>query len=90
MATSSSPGASHGRLWSGIFAHRFDSAGVGWAQFQVNTYTPSIQNRSSVAMESNGDFVVVWESYHRAGPTGYGVFGQRFTSAGAHSAPSSR
>ncbi len=71
---------------SGIFAHRFDSAGMRQGlQFQVNTLTARAQHRSAVASESNGDFVVVWESFHQdgAGTTGfYGVFGQRFTSAG--------
>ena len=69
---------------SGVFGHRFDSAGarVG-IQFQINTYTTYAQHRSSVASESNGDFVVVWQSNKQNGgvPAVYGVFGQRFTSA---------
>jgi hypothetical protein len=71
---------------SGVFAARFDSAGAPLGgEFRVNTYTYSIQRRSSVAAESNGDFVVVWDSYRQddqASPYSYGVFGQRFTSAG--------
>ena len=78
----------------GVFGHRFNSAGVRQGlQFQVNTYTARGQHRSSVASESNGDFVVVWQSFHQDGPgtTGfYGVFAKRFTSAGPQSRPSSR
>jgi hypothetical protein len=71
----------------GIFGHRFDSAGVRQGlQFQVNTHTTRGQHRSAVASESNGDFVVVWQSFHQdgEGSTGfYGVFAQRFDSAGS-------
>ena len=46
---------------SSIQGQRYDSAGsaVG-SQFQVNTYTTSIQYRPSVAADADGDFVVVW------------------------------
>jgi hypothetical protein len=69
----------------GIFGHRFDSAGVRLGlQFQVNTYTSYGQQRSWVASEGNGDFVVVWQSFKQDGPTNgaYGVFARRFASAG--------
>ena len=69
----------------GIFGHRFNSAGVRQGlQFQVNTYTSYGQQRSSVASESNGDFVVVWQSFKQDGPTNgaYGVFARRFASDG--------
>lgn len=36
-------------------------------QFQVNTYTTSAQQRSSVGIDANGDFVVVWQSSGSAG-----------------------
>jgi hypothetical protein len=62
----------------GIFARRFDSAGalVG-AEFQVNSYTTSSQSRPSVATDSDGGFIVVWESLGQDG-SGRGVFAQRF------------
>ncbi len=68
----------------GIFGLRFNSAGdILGSQFHVNTHTPSIQDYSSVAMESNGDFVVVWNSFSQTFLSTYAIFGQRFTSAGA-------
>jgi hypothetical protein len=47
-----------------IQAQRFDATGapVG-AQFQVNTFTPSTQSLPDVAMNAEGDFVVVWQSF---------------------------
>ena len=51
-------------------------------EFQVNTYTTSYQYFPAVAADADGDFVVVWESYRQDG-SGFGVFGQRYTSAGA-------
>ena len=49
---------------TGIQGQRFDSAGnpVG-GEFQVNTYTTDEQSNAVVAMDSLGNFVVVWESY---------------------------
>jgi hypothetical protein len=68
----------------GIWGVRFNSAGaVLGTDFHVNTYTTSIQHRAQVAIESNGDFVVVWQSFTQAQAGTYTIFGQRFTSAGA-------
>ena len=36
-------------------------------QFQVNSYTTSYQGHSAVAMDSNGEFVVVWDSNGSSG-----------------------
>ena len=67
----------------GVFAQRFASNGapIG-TEFQVNTYTYRNQTRPSVAADSAGDFVVVWQSLYQDGDL-YGVFGQRFASSGA-------
>ncbi|MEM6698283.1 MAG: T9SS type A sorting domain-containing protein, partial [Bacteroidota bacterium] len=51
-------------------------------EFQVNTYTTNRQNRPSVASNSEGDFVVVWESRGQDGSY-YGIYGQRYTSSGS-------
>ncbi|MBP9146485.1 MAG: hypothetical protein KBI44_18540 [Thermoanaerobaculia bacterium] len=61
-----------------------DGAALG-GQFQVNTYTTSIQFNPSVASDAEGDFVVVWASYGSSGgDTSYGsVQGQRFAAGGA-------
>jgi hypothetical protein len=54
------------------------------AEFQVNAYTLDQQADASVAIEADGDFIVVWTS-GVGGQDGSnaGVFAQRFTSAGA-------
>ena len=66
----------------GIFARRFDGAGVPQgSEFQVNTYTTDQQYYPWVAAEPAGNFVVVWQSYGQDG-SGHGIFGQRFDSAG--------
>ena len=51
-------------------------------EFQVNSYTTGFQSRAALASETNGDFVVVWDSEQQDG-SGKGVVGRRFTSAGA-------
>ena len=49
-------------------------------EFQVNTVTSFVQKLPSLSSDADGDFVVVWQSYHDG--SGAGVFGQRFSSAG--------
>ena len=67
----------------GIFARRFNSAGVAQnAEFQVNSFTSSHQSFPTVAAEANGDFVVAWQSVGHYN-AGYGIFAQRFASSGA-------
>jgi hypothetical protein len=79
---------------SGIFARRFDSAGLPLTpEFQVNTYTTGYQSQPAVAMEAGGSFVVVWESgsyYGGQDGSSLGVFGQRFDSSGAPAGPEFR
>ncbi len=66
----------------GIFGRRFDSAGSALGgEFPVNTHTPDRQGYPSVASAPGGDFVVVWDSLDQD-DYGYGIFGQRFNSAG--------
>ncbi len=67
----------------GIFARRFSSVGTGLAtEFQVNIETAFRQGYPAVAMESNGDFAIVWESAESDG-SARGIVGRRFSSAGA-------
>jgi hypothetical protein len=67
----------------GIFGQRFDAAGMKQGgEFQVNSYTTGFQTQPDVAMDSAGNFVVVWESYGQDGSS-YGVFGQRYDDTGA-------
>ncbi|HEV8268176.1 MAG TPA: hypothetical protein VGR00_08090, partial [Thermoanaerobaculia bacterium] len=66
----------------GIFGQRYASSGspVG-GEFLVNSRTTNAQYAPSVASDSSGNFVVVWQGAGQDG-NGYGVFGQRFNSAG--------
>ncbi|HEX2464557.1 MAG TPA: hypothetical protein VHR17_08015, partial [Thermoanaerobaculia bacterium] len=67
----------------GVFGQRFSSSGakVG-LEFEVNTYTPGAQKTVAIGMESNGDFVVSWDSPNDA-DSSFGVRAQRWSSAGA-------
>jgi hypothetical protein len=49
-------------------------------EFRVNTYTSNHQRESSVAMDSDGDFVVTWQSYQSN--TAYEIYAQRYNNAG--------
>jgi len=64
------------------FGQRFASTGAPLGtEFRVNTTTTPVPWVPSVAMDSAGDFVVMWESPHDGSLIG--VFGQRFASTGA-------
>ena len=66
----------------GVFAQRFDSSGARLGgELQVNLYTPYGQNRPSIGLADDGDFVVAWFSGNQE-LSYYGVFGRRFNSAG--------
>lgn len=57
--------------------------GMVGGEFQVNTYTTDHQYHPSVAMDSDGDFMVVWESRGSYGPdTNTSVQGQRYAADG--------
>ena len=56
-----------------------------WRRAPSSRSTPTPRATSStaaVAMDADGDFVVVWQSYGQDG-SGYGVFAQRFNARGA-------
>src|SRR5262249_31628021 len=69
-----------------VQGQRYDASGspVG-AQFQVNTYTTANQKFPSVASDSAGDFVVVWQSSVSVGSdtSSYSVQGQRYAASGS-------
>ncbi|MEZ0373762.1 MAG: hypothetical protein ACAI44_32020, partial [Candidatus Sericytochromatia bacterium] len=66
-----------------ISAQRFASDGspLG-SEFSVNTYTTDFQEQPAVAMDADGDFVIVWQSYTQDTDR-YGVFAQRYSSSGS-------
>jgi hypothetical protein len=51
-------------------------------EFQVNTYTTASQVDPAVAMDLQGNFVVIWRSDNQDGSS-VGIFGQRYDAAGA-------
>lgn len=58
----------------GVFARRFDKGGNPISpEFRVNQWTTGNQTRSSVAMDSLGNFVVVWESDNNTDPAGVNI-----------------
>ncbi|WP_298622295.1 DUF4347 domain-containing protein, partial [uncultured Zoogloea sp.] len=66
----------------GIYGQRYNASGVAQgAQFHVNTYTADNQRNPTVAMDANGNFVVVWESNSQDGSR-YGIYAQRYNSSG--------
>ncbi|MEM7584132.1 MAG: hypothetical protein AAF560_12165 [Acidobacteriota bacterium] len=61
---------------AGVFAQRYDSAGTAiGGEFQVNTTTAGSQTYPDVAMDADGNFLVVWSTGD--------IVGQRFSSSGA-------
>jgi hypothetical protein len=51
-------------------------------ELQLNVFTTGAQFEPAIGMDASGNFVVVWSSVGQDGD-GYGVFGRRFTAAGA-------
>jgi hypothetical protein len=64
----------------GVFAQRYGSAGPVGPEFQVNTHTTGTEAVPDVAIDANGEFVVVWE---QPDGDGEGIFARRYSSAGA-------
>ena len=61
----------------GVLAQRYDSTGAAvGTEFLVNSYTSQRQTAPAVAFDSDGSFVITWESDFR------GIFGQCFDAAG--------
>ena len=67
---------------SGIVAAIYDeNRNVTTAEFRVNTTAAGNQEEPSVAMDNDGNFLIVWSSYDQDGD-GFGVYGQRYNSSG--------
>lgn len=67
----------------GVYAQRYDSNGnLQGIEFRVNTTTEDTQTNPAIAMNSNGDALIVWESNDQDGE-GRGIYGQRYDSTGA-------
>src|SRR5688500_3600368 len=66
----------------GIYARLYNSTGALGSSFRVNTTTAGVQTEAAVAMDNTGRFIVVWSSSGQDG-SGWGVYGQRYSAAGA-------
>ncbi|UCE37555.1 MAG: fibronectin type III domain-containing protein [Thermoplasmata archaeon] len=73
---------SGGGSYENVYAQRYNDIGepVG-GEFKVNTYTTNRQHFPSVAIDSNSNFVIAWESEGQDG-SGYGIYAQRFDNSG--------
>jgi hypothetical protein len=68
-----------------VQGQRYASSGTALGgEFQVNTYTTNDQFRPAVAIDSDGGFVVVWDSIGSSvsDTSSYSVQGQRYASNG--------
>jgi hypothetical protein len=76
----------------GAFGQHYAASGVPLgAEFRANTYTTANQGHAgpAVAVDPAGNYVVTWSSYGQDGD-GFGVFAQRYSSAGAPLGPEFR
>jgi hypothetical protein len=65
----------------GILAQRYDASGLAiGGEFRVNTARAGDQAKPSIAMGTDGAFVVAWEGVDADRK---GVFARRFTASGA-------
>lgn len=70
-----------GNSW-GIYAQRFNASGVPQgSEFRVNSFTTGNQSGPSIAIDSDGDFVITWSSLGQDG-SDWGVYAQRFNAIG--------
>lgn len=75
-------GSRRERGGSGIWARCFNSRGNPLGEdFLVNTYTTDEQQKSNVALDDAGNFVITWDSRDQDGSDN-GVFAQRYDSTG--------
>jgi phosphoheptose isomerase len=64
-----------------IYARTFDASGAWITEFDfvVNSYTTDWQQRASVAMDADGNFVVTWQSWSQEGEANIpGVYARGF------------
>jgi hypothetical protein len=68
----------------GVSAQRFTRGGArAGAEFQVNQFTKYDQQYPKVAMDADGDFVVVYEGYDGRDGPGFDVYARRYAASGA-------
>ena len=63
---------------NGVYAQRYNADGTAdGSEFQVNTFTTDSQDDPAVAVDSDGNFIIAWESYGQDGDNN-GVYAQRY------------
>ena len=69
------------RSWD-VYARRFNVQGqpIG-NKFVVNTTLKDVQRHPAVAMDTDGDYAITWQSQNQDGG-GYGIYAQRFSLVG--------
>ena len=76
-------GAGTGGVGSDAYGQRFNSAGVKQGgEVRLASTTTDEQDYPVVAADSNGNFLVTWESYNQDG-SGWGVYGRLLRSSGS-------
>ncbi len=66
----------------GVYARTYNSAGIATTnEFRVNSTWTNRQDKSDVAMDSDGNFTVVWASDGQDGSS-WGIYGQQFAKNG--------
>ncbi len=67
-----------------IRAHGYDSEGNGvGSEITVNFYTTSSQREPDVALDDEGNFVIVWKSLNQGGGGSYNIYGRRYSGGSA-------
>jgi autotransporter-associated beta strand protein len=67
----------------GVYAQRYDAAGVvQGSEYRVSTATSQSQYYSDIAMDADGDFVIVWHAGNNQDGNGNGIFAQRYDADG--------
>lgn len=62
-----------------IAARRFDSSGNPLGpEFLVNTFLDGYQGEPDIAVDGQGNFIIVWQSWEQDGD-GFGIFGRKYT-----------
>ena len=68
---------------SGIYAQRYNASGVAQgSEFRVNSTTAGEQQHPAVAMDVNGNFMVVWASQGQDAAGTWGIYKQEYNADG--------
>ncbi|MGB5539518.1 MAG: DUF2341 domain-containing protein [Gammaproteobacteria bacterium] len=67
----------------GVYAQRFDAVGVAQGgEFLVNTTTAGYQGSPTIAMDTDGGFVIAWVANGQDPDASLGIYAQRYDASG--------